>query len=143
MQDLVQMMTQTLHMDLRDGSFESNGPRCNSTQMPEFRLNRKYRDTLMLHGRAKDGRGDYQIGDFPLDDSTGPAKVRRVIEDLRTDVVKGLGVKLLDRLLDIMQEEDEDKREHLMLQQMGEEKYKLYAVKVRQLQFFEDVAFKD
>ncbi|XP_065097830.1 serine/threonine-protein kinase Nek4 isoform X2 [Paramisgurnus dabryanus] len=143
MQDLVQMMTQTLHMDIRDGSFESNGPRCNSTQMPEFRLNRKYRDTLMLHGRAKDGRGDYQIGDFPLDDSTGPAKVRRVIEDLRTDVVKGLGVKLLDRLLDIMQEEDEDKREHLMLQQMGEEKYKMYAVKVRQLQFFEDVAFKD
>lgn len=46
-----------------------------------------------------------------LDDSTGPAKVRRMIEHLRTDVVKGLGVKLLDRVLDIMQEEDEDKRE--------------------------------
>lgn len=46
-----------------------------------------------------------------LDDSTGPAKVRRMIEHLRTDVVKGLGVKLLDRVLDIMQEENEDKRE--------------------------------
>lgn len=34
-----------------------------------------------------------------------------MIEHLRTDVVKGLGVKLLDRVLDIMQEEDEDKRE--------------------------------
>lgn len=33
------------------------------------------------------------------------------MEHLRTDVVKGLGVKLLDKVLDIMQEEDEDKRE--------------------------------
>lgn len=33
------------------------------------------------------------------------------MEQLRTDVVKGLGVKLLDRVLDIMQEEDEEKRE--------------------------------
>lgn len=33
------------------------------------------------------------------------------MEHLRTDVVKGLGVKLLDKVLDVMQEEDEDKRE--------------------------------
>lgn len=46
-----------------------------------------------------------------LDDSSGPAKIRRAVEHLRTDVVKGLGVKLLDKVLDIMQEEDEDKRE--------------------------------
>ncbi|KAI7795392.1 serine/threonine-protein kinase Nek4, partial [Triplophysa rosa] len=143
MQDLVQMMTQTLHMDSRDLSLETDEPRCHSTPVPEFRLNRKYRDTLMLHGKAKDGRGHFQISDVPLDDSTGPAKVRRMIEHLRTDVVKGLGVKLLDRVLDIMQEEDEDKRERLLQQQMGEEKYKLYAVKVRQLKFFEDVTFKD
>ncbi|XP_051966929.1 serine/threonine-protein kinase Nek4-like [Xyrauchen texanus] len=143
MQDLVQMMTQTLHMDNRDVSFEPVGPRGHSTPLPEFRLNRKYRDTLMLHGKAREGRGDLQISDFPLDDSTGPAKIRRVIEHLRTDVVKGLGVKLLDRVLDIMQEVDEDKIEHLMQQQMGEEKYKLYAEKVQQLQFFEEVAFKD
>lgn len=143
MQDLVQMMTQTLHMDSRDLSLEMEEPRCHSTPLPEFRLNRKYRDTLMLHGKARDGHGDFQISDVPLDDSTGPAKVRRMIEHLRTDVVKGLGVKLLDRVLDIMQEEDEDKREHLLQQQMGEEKYKLYAVKVQQLKFFEDVTFKD
>uniref|UniRef100_A0A8C1LN47 Serine/threonine-protein kinase Nek4 n=1 Tax=Cyprinus carpio TaxID=7962 RepID=A0A8C1LN47_CYPCA len=142
MQDLVQMMTQTLHMDARDVPFEPDGTRCHSTPLPEFKLNRKYRDTLMLHGKSREGQGDFQISGFP-DDSTGPAKVRRVIEHLRTDVVKGLGVKLLDRVLDIMQEEDEDKREHLLQEQMGEEKYKQYAMKVQQLKFFEDVAFKD
>uniref|UniRef100_A0A671N6X0 Serine/threonine-protein kinase Nek4 n=1 Tax=Sinocyclocheilus anshuiensis TaxID=1608454 RepID=A0A671N6X0_9TELE len=142
MQDLVQMMTQTLHMDARDVSFEPDGTRCHSTPLPEFKLNRKYRDTLMLHGKSREGHGDFQISGFP-DDSTGPAKVRRVMEHLRTDVVKGLGVKLLDRVLDIMQEEDEDKREHLLQEQMGEEKYKQYAMKVQQLKFFEDVAFKD
>ncbi|XP_042621990.1 serine/threonine-protein kinase Nek4-like isoform X1 [Cyprinus carpio] len=142
MQDLVQMMTQTLHMDARDVPFEPDGTRCHSTPLPEFKLNRKYRDTLMLHGKSREGQGDFQISGFP-DDSTGPAKVRRVMEHLRTDVVKGLGVKLLDRVLDIMQEEDEDKREHLLQEQMGEEKYKQYAMKVQQLKFFEDVAFKD
>lgn len=143
MQDLVQMMTQTLHMDARGVSFEPDGSRCHSTPLPEFKLNRKYRDTLMLHGKSREGQGDNQISGFPLDDSTGPAKVRRVIEHLRTDVVKGLGVKLLDRVLDIMQQEDEEKREHLLQELMGEEKYKQYAVKVQQLKFFEDVAFKD
>ena len=42
---------------------------------------------------------------------SGPAKIRRAIEQLRTDVVKGLGVKLLDRVLEIMEEEDDTKRE--------------------------------
>jgi len=54
MQDLVQMMTQTLHMDARDVS------------LPEFKLNRKYRDTLMLHGKSREGQGDFQISGFPL-----------------------------------------------------------------------------
>ncbi len=66
MQDLVQMMTQTLHMDARDISFEPNGSRCHSTPLPEFKLNRKYRDTLMLHGKSREGQGDYQISGFPL-----------------------------------------------------------------------------
>lgn len=66
MQDLVQMMTQTLHMDSRDLLLETDEPRCHSTPVPEFRLNGKYRDTLMLHGKAKDGRGDFQISDVPL-----------------------------------------------------------------------------
>lgn len=47
----------------------------------------------------------------PEGSTSGPAKVRRAIERLRTDVVKGLGVKLLDKVLEIMEEEDEAKRE--------------------------------
>lgn len=48
---------------------------------------------------------------LPKGSTSGPAKIRRAIEKLRTDVVKGLGVKLLDRVLEIMEEEDENKRE--------------------------------
>ncbi|XP_026791253.3 serine/threonine-protein kinase Nek4 isoform X1 [Pangasianodon hypophthalmus] len=142
MQDLVQMMTQTLRMDARDVLCEQESSRRNSAILPEFKLNRKYRDTLMLHGKSREGDRDFHLSDFRSDDSSGPAKIRRAVEHLRTDVVKGLGVKLLDKVLDIMQEEDEDKREVLLRQQMGEEKYKTYAVMVRQLKFFEDVAFK-
>lgn len=69
MQDLVQMMTQTLHMDARDVSFEPDGLRCHSTPLPEFKLNRKYRDTLMLHGKSREGQGDFQISGFPLGNS--------------------------------------------------------------------------
>ncbi|XP_059385076.1 serine/threonine-protein kinase Nek4-like isoform X1 [Carassius carassius] len=65
MQDLVQMMTQTLHMDARDVSLEPDGTQCHSTPLPEFKLNRKYRDTLMLHGKSREGQGDFQISGFP------------------------------------------------------------------------------
>ncbi|KAF5904538.1 serine/threonine-protein kinase Nek4 [Clarias magur] len=111
MQDLVQMMTQTLRMGARDVPCDLEGLRCNSATLPEFKLNRKYRDTLMLHGKNREGEDDFHLSDFRSDDSSGPAKIRRAVEHLRTDVVKGLGVKLLDRVLEIMQEEDEDKRE--------------------------------
>lgn len=43
--------------------------------------------------------------------TSGPSKIRRIIENLRTDVLKGLGVKLLDRVLEIMEEEDDNRRE--------------------------------
>ncbi|KAF4093614.1 hypothetical protein AMELA_G00004080 [Ameiurus melas] len=142
MQDLVQMMTQTLRMDARDVLCEQESSRSNSAMLPEFKLNRTYRDTLMLHGKSREGERDFHLSDFRSDDSSGPAKIRRAVEHLRTDVVKGLGVKLLDNVLDILQEDDEDKREVLLRQQMGEEKYKAYAVMVQQLKFFEDVAFK-
>ncbi|XP_046731417.1 serine/threonine-protein kinase Nek4 isoform X7 [Silurus meridionalis] len=142
MQDLVQMMTQTLRMDVRDPLCEQQSSRSNSTMLPEFKLNRKYRDTLMLHGKSGEGDGDFHLSDLRSDDSSGPAKIRRAVEHLRTDVVKGLGVKLLDKVLDIMQEDDEDKREVMLRQQMGDEKYKAFAVKVWQLKFFEDVALK-
>lgn len=46
-----------------------------------------------------------------LDVLSGPEKIRRLIEILRADVVQGLGVKLLEKVYDVMEEEDEQKRE--------------------------------
>ncbi|XP_013988936.2 serine/threonine-protein kinase Nek4 isoform X2 [Salmo salar] len=139
MQDLVQMMTQTLRMDGRDTVSELDGVR--STPLAEFKLNRKYRDTLMLHGKAKEEQ-EFHFSELSTGTTSGPAKIRRAIEHLKTDVVKGLGVKLLDRVLDIMEDDDEDKRELCLRKQMGEDKYQSYALMVRQLKFFEDVSFK-
>lgn len=64
MQDLVQMMTQTLRMDARDVLCEQESSRCNSAMLPEFKLNRKYRDTLMLHGKSREGERDFHLSDF-------------------------------------------------------------------------------
>ncbi|XP_012693939.2 serine/threonine-protein kinase Nek4 isoform X1 [Clupea harengus] len=141
-QDLVQMMTQTLRMDSKDAACESDGTRSGSKAQSEFKLNRKYKDTLVLHGKAIEVQDDFLLNDFCAGDTSGPAKIRRAVEQLRTDVVKGLGVKLLDRVLDIMLEEDEERREQRLMEEMGDEKYKSYAVMVHQLKFFEDVAFK-
>ncbi|MFT7800713.1 serine/threonine-protein kinase Nek4 [Arapaima gigas] len=137
MQDLVQLMTQTLRMDARDLSAEQPGS--GATLLPELRLNRKYRDTLVLHGKTRQDQVDCHFSNVPSGTISGPAKIRKAIEHLRTDVVKGLGIKLLDRVLDIMEEDDEEQREATM----GEEDYKAYAVMVRQLKFFEDVASKE
>lgn len=62
MQDLVQMMTQTLRMDTKDLLGNREGSRCSS--LPEFKLNKKYRDTLMLHGKAREGTGDFYFSTF-------------------------------------------------------------------------------
>lgn len=40
-----------------------------------------------------------------------PDKIRRMVEILRADVVQGLGVKLLEKVYSIMEEDDEVKRE--------------------------------
>lgn len=50
MKDLVHMMTQTLRLD--EGVNGADGGRLDSTSLPEFRLNRRYRDTLLLHGKT-------------------------------------------------------------------------------------------
>lgn len=134
MQDLVQMMTQTLRMD--DGNGEG------SWDLQEFRLKRKYRDTLLLHGKTRPEPKDLSISQINMESTSGPAKIRRAVEQLRTDVLKELGVKLLDKVLEIMEEEDETKREICLRDQMGDEKYQTYAVMVRQLKFFEDMALK-
>ncbi|XP_041812326.1 serine/threonine-protein kinase Nek4 isoform X2 [Chelmon rostratus] len=142
MQDLVHMMTQTLRMDIGDGVSEVDKGRFGSSALPEFKLNRKYRDTLVLHGKAREEAENLSLGEIPIGSMSGPARIRRAIEQLRTDVVKGLGVKLLDRVLEIMEEEDDTKRELCLRDQMGNEKYQAYAVMVRQLKFFEDIALK-
>ncbi|XP_033823138.1 serine/threonine-protein kinase Nek4 [Periophthalmus magnuspinnatus] len=131
MQDLVQMMTQTLKMPATDGE--------GSCDLQEFRLNRKYRDTLLLHGKNPK---DLSLSNISMGSTSGPAKVRRAVEQLRTDVLKGLGIKLLDRVLEVMEEEDENKRELHLRELMGDDKYQAYAVMVRQLKFFEDMALK-
>ncbi|XP_071349793.1 serine/threonine-protein kinase Nek4 isoform X2 [Trachinotus anak] len=141
-QDLVHMMTQTLRMDVGDGVSEMDKGRSGPSALPEFKLNRKYRDTLVLHGKAREEAENLSLGEIPIGSTSGPAKIRRAIEHLRTDVVKGLGVKLLDRVLEIMEEEDDTKRELCLRDQMGDEKYQAYAVMVRQLKFFEDIALK-
>lgn len=43
--------------------------------------------------------------------SSIPYKIRRMVEILRSDVVQGLGVKLLEKVYRIMEEDDEVKRE--------------------------------
>lgn len=40
-----------------------------------------------------------------------PDKIRRMVEILRSDVVQGLGVKLLEKVYSIMEEDNEVKRE--------------------------------
>ncbi|KAM4741605.1 serine/threonine-protein kinase Nek4 isoform 3-T3 [Anableps anableps] len=142
MHDLVHMMTQTLRMDVGDTGNEVGKGRFDSITLPEFKLNRRYRDTLVLHGKAREEAENLSLGEIPKGATSGPAKVRRAIERLRTDVVKGLGVKLLDKVLEIMEEEDEIKRELCLRDLMGDEKYQAYAVMVRQLKFFEDIAVK-
>ncbi|KAK2862324.1 hypothetical protein Q5P01_001857 [Channa striata] len=142
MQDLVHIMTQTLKMGSVDGVSQLDEGRLESSALPEFKLHRKYRDTLLLHGRIQEEAENLSLGEIPIDSTSAPAKIRRAIEHLRTDVVKGLGVKLLDKVLEIMEEEDDVKRELCLRNQMGNEKYQDYAVMVRQLKFFEEIAFK-
>ncbi|KAG9465845.1 hypothetical protein GDO78_017655 [Eleutherodactylus coqui] len=116
MNDLVNLMTQTLHME------------------KEFRVHKRYRDTFMLHGRTADEQEDICLA---LDNLTVPEKFRRMIEALRAEVVQGLGVKVLEEVYNAMDEEDDNLRE-LHLQRLLGEKYNNYNLKVRQLKFFEE-----
>lgn len=66
MQDLVQMMTQTLRMDIEDSVNEADKGSFALTAMPEFRLNGKYRDTLALHGKSREEAEALSLGQIPL-----------------------------------------------------------------------------
>ncbi|KAM3915087.1 serine/threonine-protein kinase Nek4 [Leptodactylus fuscus] len=130
MNDLVNLMTQTLHMERDEG------------QMPpavckEFRLNRRYRDTFMLHKRTSEEQEEISFEDLALDNLTVPEKFRRMIEALRRDVLQELGVKVLEEVYNVMDEQDDNVRE-LHLQKILGDKYSNYNLKVRQLKFFEE-----
>ncbi|NXC12684.1 NEK4 kinase, partial [Corythaeola cristata] len=103
MNDLVQLMTWTLKMDSKENSEYCVTP----TPAPEFKLHRKYRDTLILHGKSPDESEELKFEEIPSDMLSVPDKIRRMVEILRSDVVQGLGVKLLEKAYSIMEEEDE------------------------------------
>lgn len=60
------MMTQTLRMDAGEGASKVDGSRFDSTALPEFKLNRKYRDTLVIHGKARDEAENLSLGEIPI-----------------------------------------------------------------------------
>ncbi|NWU59015.1 NEK4 kinase, partial [Dromas ardeola] len=133
MNDLVQLMTWTLKMDSKE-----NPEYCvTSTPAPEFKLHRKYRDTLILHGKSPDESEELKFEEIPSDMLSVPDKIRRMVEILRSDVVQGLGVKLLEKVYSIMEEDNEVKRELQLREHMGE-KYASYSAKVRHLKFLEE-----
>ncbi|NXA80977.1 NEK4 kinase, partial [Thryothorus ludovicianus] len=131
--DLVQLMTRTLKMDSKE-----NSECCvTSTPAPEFKLHRKYRDTLILHGKSPDESEEVKMEEIPSDTLSVPYKIRRMVEILRSDVVQGLGVKLLEKVYRIMEEDDETKRELQLREHMGD-KYASYSAKARHLKFLEE-----
>ncbi|NXC35666.1 NEK4 kinase, partial [Campylorhamphus procurvoides] len=133
MNDLVQLMTWTLKMDSKE-----NSEYCvTSAQAPEFKLRKKYRDTLILHGKSPDESEELNIEEIPSDMLTVPDKIRRMVEILRSDVVQGLGVKLLEKVYRIMEDDDEVKRELQLREHMGD-KYVSYSAKARHLKFLEE-----
>uniref|UniRef100_A0A8B9PHU9 Serine/threonine-protein kinase Nek4 n=1 Tax=Apteryx owenii TaxID=8824 RepID=A0A8B9PHU9_APTOW len=133
MNDLVELMTWTLKMDSKENS------ECCVTSPPasEFKLHRKYRDTLILHGKSSDELEEFKFEEVPSGVLSGPEKIRRMVEILRSDVVQGLGVKLLEKVYNIMEEDDEVKRELQLREHMGE-KYASYSAKARHLKFLEE-----
>ncbi|XP_072505910.1 serine/threonine-protein kinase Nek4 isoform X2 [Notamacropus eugenii] len=133
MNDLVQLMTQTLKMDSKENC--ENLPVL--LPMSEFRLHRKYRDTLVLHGKVEEDSEELRLKELSPAVVSGSEKIRRMIEVLRADVIQGLGVKLLEKVYDLMEEEDELKRE-VRLQECLGEKYVNYGTKARLLKFFEE-----
>ncbi|KAM9102682.1 serine/threonine-protein kinase Nek4 isoform X1 [Sarcophilus harrisii] len=133
MNDLVQLMTQTLKMDSKENC--ENLPKL--LPMSEFRLHRKYKDTLILHGKVEEDSEELGLKELSPVVVSGSEKIRRMIEVLRADVIQGLGVKLLEKVYDLMEEDDELKREVRLQEHLGE-KYVNYGTKAQLLKFFEE-----
>ncbi|XP_042638379.1 serine/threonine-protein kinase Nek4 [Orycteropus afer afer] len=133
MSDLVQLMTQTLKLDCKESCEDFPVP----NPVSEFKLHRKYRDTLILHGKVAEEAEELQFKELPSAVVPGSEKIRRIVEVLRADVIQGLGIQLLEQVYDLLEEEDELEREVRLRKHMGE-KYTAYSVKARQLKFFEE-----
>ncbi|GAB5568149.1 serine/threonine-protein kinase Nek4 isoform X5 [Prionailurus iriomotensis] len=135
MSDLVQLMTQTLKLDPKESCEDLLVP----DPVSEFKLHRKYRDTLILHGKVAEEAEELHFKELPSAIMPGSEKIRRIVEVLRADVIQGLGIQLLEQVYDLLEEEDEVERELLVrLQEHMGEKYTTYSVKARQLKFFEE-----
>ncbi|XP_050634423.1 serine/threonine-protein kinase Nek4 isoform X3 [Macaca thibetana thibetana] len=104
---LVQLMTQTLKLDSKESC--EDVPVANPVS--EFRLHRKYRDTLILHGKVAEEAEEIHFKELPSAIMPGSEKIRRLVEVLRADVIHGLGVQLLEQVYDLLEEEDEFERE--------------------------------
>uniref|UniRef100_A0A2I3GBC4 non-specific serine/threonine protein kinase n=1 Tax=Nomascus leucogenys TaxID=61853 RepID=A0A2I3GBC4_NOMLE len=104
---LVQLMTQTLKLDSKESC--EDVPVANPAS--EFKLHRKYRDTLILHGKVAEEAEEIHFKELPSAIMPGSEKIRRLVEVLRTDVIRGLGVQLLEQVYDLLEEEDEFERE--------------------------------
>ncbi|XP_006169368.1 serine/threonine-protein kinase Nek4 isoform X2 [Tupaia chinensis] len=133
MNDLVQMMTQTLKLDSKESCEDLPVP----NPVSEFKLHRKYRDTLILHGKVAEEVEELHFKELSSAIVPGSEKIRRLVEVLRADVIQGLGVQLLEQVYNLLEEEDELEREEHLREHMGE-KYATYSVKARQLKFFEE-----
>ncbi|XP_066900083.1 serine/threonine-protein kinase Nek4 isoform X13 [Kogia breviceps] len=108
MSDLVQLMTQTLKLDSRESYEDLPVPE----PVSEFKLHRKYQDTLILHGKVAEGAEELHFKELPSGAIVpGSEKIRRIVEVLRADVIRGLGIQLLEQVYDILEEEDELERE--------------------------------
>ncbi|XP_008259019.1 serine/threonine-protein kinase Nek4 isoform X7 [Oryctolagus cuniculus] len=107
MSDLVQLMTQTLKLDSKESCEDLPVP----NPVSEFKLHRKYRDTLILHGKVAEEAEQFHFKELPSAIMPGSEKIRRIVEVLRADVIQGLGVQLLEQVYDLLEEEDELERE--------------------------------
>ena len=100
------MMTQTLNL----GSKES----CEDLPIPdwvsEFKLYQKYWDVI-FHGKVAEEAEELHFKELFSAIMSGSEKIRRIVEVLRADVIRGLGIQLLEQVYDILEEEDELERE--------------------------------
>nr|KAF6310894.1 NIMA related kinase 4 [Myotis myotis] len=64
MSDLVQLMTQTLKLDSKENCEDLPVP----DPVSEFKLHRKYRDTLILHGKVAEQAEELHFKELPLGD---------------------------------------------------------------------------